>query len=112
MQQFGTGKDCNLGQVGGLSFTFLDVVAAAMEGAGGVDLELGGVLATTEGIDYGDPFGLVLPGLPTGAPALNRDEALKVLSQLAEALRELRRRDQDGSSPARAAFSRCRKRRQ
>jgi len=68
MQQFGTGKDCNLGQAGGLTFTFLDVVAAAMEGAGGVDLELGGVLATTEGIDYGDPFGLVLPGLPTVAP--------------------------------------------
>jgi hypothetical protein len=68
MQQFGTGKDCNLGQAGGLTFTLLDVVAAAMEGAGGVDLELGGVLATTEGIDYGDPFGLVLPGLPTVAP--------------------------------------------
>jgi hypothetical protein len=34
--------------------------------------------------------------LPAGAPALNRDEALKLLSQLAEALRELRRRDQDG----------------
>jgi hypothetical protein len=33
--------------------------------------------------------------LPVGAPALNRDEALEVLSQLAEALRELRRRDQD-----------------
>jgi hypothetical protein len=70
MQQFGTGKDCNLGQAGGLTFTFLDVVAAAMEGAGGVDLELGGVLATTEGIDYGDPFGLVPPGLPTVAPVV------------------------------------------
>jgi hypothetical protein len=34
--------------------------------------------------------------LPVGAPALNRDEALELLSQLAEALRELRRRDQDG----------------
>jgi hypothetical protein len=28
--------------------------------------------------------------LPVGAPALNRDEALEVLRQLAEALRELR----------------------
>jgi hypothetical protein len=28
--------------------------------------------------------------LPVGAPALNRDEALEVLSQLAEALRQLR----------------------
>jgi hypothetical protein len=34
--------------------------------------------------------------LPVGAPALNRDEALELLSQLAEALRELRGRDQDG----------------
>jgi len=33
--------------------------------------------------------------LPVGAPALNKDEALELLSQLAEALRELRRRDQD-----------------
>jgi len=28
--------------------------------------------------------------LPAGAPALNRDEALEVLRQLAEALREVR----------------------
>ena len=28
--------------------------------------------------------------MPTGAPALNRDEALEVLRQLAEALQELR----------------------
>jgi hypothetical protein len=28
--------------------------------------------------------------LPTGAPALNRDEALEVLRQLADALREIR----------------------
>jgi hypothetical protein len=34
--------------------------------------------------------------LPVGAPALNRDEALELFNQLAEALRELRRRDQDG----------------
>ena len=34
--------------------------------------------------------------LPTGAPALNRDEALEVLGQLAEALHELRRRDAAG----------------
>jgi hypothetical protein len=34
--------------------------------------------------------------LPTGAPALNRDEALEVLTQLAEALRQLRRRDAAG----------------
>jgi hypothetical protein len=33
--------------------------------------------------------------LPVGAPALNRDEALEVLTQLAEALRELRRRNSD-----------------
>jgi len=31
--------------------------------------------------------------LPAGAPALNRDEALEILRQLGEALRELRRRD-------------------
>jgi hypothetical protein len=31
--------------------------------------------------------------LPAGAPALNRDEALEVLAQLRDALRELRRRD-------------------
>jgi hypothetical protein len=29
--------------------------------------------------------------LPTGAPALNRDEALELLRQLGDALRELRR---------------------
>jgi hypothetical protein len=34
--------------------------------------------------------------LPVDAPALNRDEALELLNQLVEALRELRRRDQDG----------------
>jgi hypothetical protein len=33
--------------------------------------------------------------LPVGAPALNRDEALELLGQLAEALRALRRRDDD-----------------
>src|SRR5581483_11116309 len=70
MQRFGNGEDCNLGQAGGLAFTFADVVAAAMEGAGGIDLELGGVLATTEGVDYGDPFGLIPPGLPTVAPVV------------------------------------------
>jgi hypothetical protein len=31
-----------------------------------------------------------------GAPALNRDEALELLSHLTEALRELRRGDRDG----------------
>ncbi|MFL6243087.1 MAG: hypothetical protein ACJ73V_08705 [Acidimicrobiia bacterium] len=34
--------------------------------------------------------------LPVGASALNREEAMQLLSQLAETLRELRRRDQDG----------------
>jgi hypothetical protein len=36
--------------------------------------------------------------LPTGAPALNRDEALELLGQLAEALRQLRnlKRSTDG----------------
>jgi hypothetical protein len=36
--------------------------------------------------------------LPVGAPALNRDEALKLLGQLAEALRQLRKlkRSTDG----------------
>jgi hypothetical protein len=63
MKGLGDGK-CNLGSAGGITFTFVDVVAAAMQGSGGIDLELGGVLATTEGIDYGDPFGLVDPGLP------------------------------------------------
>ncbi len=67
MQQFGYGG-CDLGAAGGLSFTFVDVVAAALSGNGGIDLELGGVLATTEGIDYGDPFGVISPGLPTIPP--------------------------------------------
>lgn len=79
MKGFG-GGDCNPGAAGGLAFTFADVVAAALQGAGGVDLELGGVLATTEGIDYGDPFGLIAPGLPTVppplAPALRRRPAV------------------------------------
>ena len=34
--------------------------------------------------------------LARGAPALNRDEALEILRQLVEALRELRRRDAAG----------------
>jgi hypothetical protein len=67
MKGFGNG-DCNLGAVGGLTFTFVDVVAAALGGNGGIDLELGGVLATTEGIDYGDPFGVIPPGLPAVPP--------------------------------------------
>jgi hypothetical protein len=67
----GVGRDgCDVGSAGGLAFTFLDVVAAAMQGAGGIDLELGGVLATTEGIDYGDPFGLIEPGLPAVPPVV------------------------------------------
>jgi hypothetical protein len=33
--------------------------------------------------------------LPPGAPALNREEALEVLRQLGDALRELRRRNSD-----------------
>jgi hypothetical protein len=69
MKRFRNG-DCDLGAGGGSAFTFVDVVAAAMQGAGGIDLELGGVLATTEGIDYGDPFGLIPPGLPTVAPVV------------------------------------------
>jgi hypothetical protein len=68
MKGAGGGDGCNLGTAGGFALTFVDVVAAAMEGAGGIDLELGGVLATTEGVDYGDPFGLIAPGLPTVAP--------------------------------------------
>jgi hypothetical protein len=67
MKGFGNGE-CNLGAAGGLAFTFVDVVAAALGGNGGIDLELGGVLATTEGIDYGDPFGVIAPGLPTVPP--------------------------------------------
>jgi hypothetical protein len=63
--------DCNPGAAGGFALTFVDVVAAALGGSGGIDLELGGVLATTEGIDYGDPLGLVAPGLPTVAPTLS-----------------------------------------
>jgi hypothetical protein len=69
MQRFRQGE-CDAGAAGGFAFTFVDVVAAAMQGAGGIDLELGGVLATTEGIDYGDPFGLTPPGLPTVAPVV------------------------------------------
>ena len=66
----GIGRDgCDLGAAGGLTFTIVDIVAAALGGNGGIDLELGGVLATTEGIDYGDPFGVIAPGLPT-VPAL------------------------------------------
>jgi hypothetical protein len=34
--------------------------------------------------------------LPTGAPALNREEALEVFRQLGDALRELQRRDAAG----------------
>jgi hypothetical protein len=33
--------------------------------------------------------------LPSGAPALNRDDSLELLRQLGEALRELRRRNSD-----------------
>ena len=33
--------------------------------------------------------------LPVGAPALNRDEALEVLGQLGDVLRQLRRRNSD-----------------
>ena len=41
--------------------------------------------------------------LPTGAPALNRDEALELLGQLAEALRQLRnlKRSTDGEAGSR-----------
>jgi hypothetical protein len=67
MERFQYGE-CGAGNGAGLAFTFVDVVAAAMSGSGGIDLELGGVLATTEGVDYGDPFGLIPPGLPTVAP--------------------------------------------
>lgn len=67
----GFGQDgCDLGKAGGAAFTFVDVVAAAMQGSGGIDLEIGGVLATTEGIDYGDPFGLIAPGLPALPPVV------------------------------------------
>jgi len=65
----GGDDECNPGTAGGFALTFADVVAAALGGSGGIDLELGGAMATTEGIDYGDPFGLVAPGLPTVLPA-------------------------------------------
>ena len=84
MKGFGSGEKCNAGQAAGFAFTFVDIVAAAMQGAGGVDLELGGVLATTEGIDYGDPFGLIDPGLPTlpsvAAPAVRPRPAVPTVT--------------------------------
>lgn len=64
MKGFGS-DDCNFGKAAGAAFTFVDIVAAAMQGSGGIDLEIGGVLATTEGIAYEDPFGVIAPGLPT-----------------------------------------------
>jgi hypothetical protein len=83
LKRLGDGK-CNLGSAGGFTFTFVDVVAAAMQGSGGIDLELGGVLATTEGIDYGDPFGLIDPGLPTvpvlPAPAVRPGPAVPTVT--------------------------------
>ncbi|HEV7861414.1 MAG TPA: hypothetical protein VGR20_01900, partial [Acidimicrobiia bacterium] len=80
MKGGGGGNGCNPATAVGFSFTFVDIVAAALQGAGGIDLELGGVLATTEGIDYGDPFGLTPPGLPTlpsvAAPAVRARPAV------------------------------------
>ncbi len=102
MKGFGYG-DCNLGAAGGLTFTFVDIVAAALGGNGGIDLELGGVLATTEGIDYGDPFGVIEPGLPTlpspGVPAVPPRPAVPDLTfdEASEALPAL---DTGGSVPA------------
>ena len=93
MQGFGSG-DCNLGAAGGLTFTFVDIVAAALGGNGGIDLELGGVLATTEGIDYGDPFGVIEPGLPTLPPLV----AAPVRSR--PAVRDVTIEESEGSWPA------------
>ena len=102
MNRFGYG-DCNLGAAGGMAFTFVDVVAAALSGNGGIDLELGGVLATTEGIDYGDPFGLIDPGLPTlpspGVPATPPRPAEPDLT-IDETLEALPGFDDGGSSKA------------
>lgn len=60
----GGGGSCDLGTAAGFALTFVDIVAAGLEGTGGIDLQFGGALATTEGVDYGDPFGIVPPGLP------------------------------------------------
>ena len=102
MNGFGYG-DCNLGAAGGLTFTFVDIVAAALGGNGGIDLELGGVLATTEGIDYGDPFGLIEPGLPTlpspGVPAVPSRPALPDVT-VDEPSEPLPAWDTGGSGPA------------
>src|SRR5687768_8009892 len=109
MNGFGFG-DCNLGAAGGLTFTFVDIVAAALGGNGGIDLELGGVLATTEGIDYGDPFGVIDPGLPTlpspGVPAVPPRAALPdvTVDELSEPLPALDTGDR-GPAPENAAAS-------
>jgi hypothetical protein len=101
MNRFGSG-DCNLGAAGGMTFTFVDVVAAALSGNGGIDLELGGVLATTEGIDYGGPFGLIDPGLPTlpspGVPAAPPRPAVPDVT-IDEPLDALPGFDEGGSGP-------------
>jgi hypothetical protein len=63
------GSGCDPGSAGGLAFTAVDLFAGALEGAGGIDVELGGVSAETDGTDYGDPLGLVPPGVGSVAPA-------------------------------------------
>jgi hypothetical protein len=47
-----------------------DIAYGGLTGTGGIDVELGGVHATTEGIAYRNPFGDLLPLSPVGGATI------------------------------------------
>lgn len=63
------GITCKFGSI----FTVKDILLSAFDGTGGLDLELGGVTAGSDGTSYANPFGSVALGsagaTPAGGPA-------------------------------------------
>jgi hypothetical protein len=60
-----TGVDCKLGNF----LTLADLALSAVDGTGGLDVNLGGATAATDSTSYGNPFGGQLGGHHLGAPA-------------------------------------------
>jgi hypothetical protein len=71
----GDPQNCNdprsgLGPLANAGLLVTDIAAGGLTGTGGLDIELGGVHATTEGVAYKNPFGNILPFTPPGGSTI------------------------------------------
>ncbi|HEY2703017.1 MAG TPA: hypothetical protein VGL20_04940 [Candidatus Dormibacteraeota bacterium] len=72
-----------LGPLAGAGLLVGDIAYGGLTGTGGVDVDLGGVHATTEGIAYRNPFGDFLPLSPFGGTTVTDTTPPAVLTPVA-----------------------------